>query len=204
MEMIQVHASCEFLYKLRVRSTAFRKSGFIRGQIAGDNIRRARNHGAKIPPAAQVCCGVDSRRLLAEVHRKRSIVSSAEAGSNAGNRTAGWPRRMADKEKPRPLACIIGAVPVGITPRAHPGVAATAGEAMGMLACLPSNGSGRTEVKVGVATCGFRANTAGRDNERGGGALGGGVLLSSPVAFGGARWSGTTHAAARALGGQRQ
>jgi hypothetical protein len=140
MEMIQVHASCEFLYKLRVRSTAFRKSGFIRGQIAGDNIRRARNHGAKIPPAAQVCCGVDSRRLLAEVHRKRSIVSSAEAGSNAGNRTAGWPRRMADKEKPRPLACIIGAVPVGITPRAHPGVAATAGEATGMLACSPSNG----------------------------------------------------------------
>jgi hypothetical protein len=33
-----------------------------------------------------------------------------------------------------------------------------------MLACSPSNGSGRTQVKVGVATCGFRGNTAGREN----------------------------------------
>jgi hypothetical protein len=63
VEVIQVHARPHDLNKLRKRVAPYGQSGFIRCQVAGDDVRGAWCYRTKIPAATKVGRRIDYRGL---------------------------------------------------------------------------------------------------------------------------------------------
>jgi hypothetical protein len=66
--MIEVFAGPQNLLKLPKRHATYRSSGFVRSQVAADNIRiRGRPHWTEIISAAQIKCRIKFCRFLTKV-----------------------------------------------------------------------------------------------------------------------------------------
>jgi hypothetical protein len=63
VEVIQVHARPHDLNKLRKRAASYGEPGFIRRQVAGDDVRGAWGYCTKISAATKVGRRIDYRRL---------------------------------------------------------------------------------------------------------------------------------------------
>jgi hypothetical protein len=83
MKAVQVHACPHDLNKLGKRVAAYGQSGFIRGQVAGDDVSGARCYCAKISPATKVGRGIDNRRLSKVWILTRQELSDRRAGAVA-------------------------------------------------------------------------------------------------------------------------
>ena len=90
MEMVHVDSSPHDLHKLGKRVAPFRQSGFIRGQIAGENMRRAWDRRTEIPAATQISRRINPLRLAKEWVTARKILVVARAPIVA-NIAVAWP-----------------------------------------------------------------------------------------------------------------
>ena len=85
MEVIQIHARPHDPKKVGERDAPLRPPSFVRGQVAGDNVRRTRYEGAEMPSSAQVSVGIDLLRLAEEwISTRGELVVPGACGQKNG------------------------------------------------------------------------------------------------------------------------